>query len=769
MVMRSIASRMALWVLAGSALVLGLIGIWLLDLTRAQILEHTHHEAAALAANAGSQIQNRLDRVAVSARIVSSMIATQPGDAEQLLRDALKANTDLSGMAAAFKPLLVQAHPDMHSPFVSRGDDGKVISRDLLEDTGSYAEQTWFLGGLSCSAGCWQRPFFSKSRHRQLINYSFVIDRDNHPVGIINADVTLDWLHKILASVDKPPGAYVFVLDSDGNYLAHDNPNLLSKRADTPILKLLASDRPTSARLPVAQNTQARGPVWIYSEPIDGTRWRLGLAIPEIQIYAGVRHIFLLSLALGLLALFGVAMMTLLIIRRMMAPLGVLADRAAHVARGELDFELPAVKHHDEVGSLTKSFDRMRHELALHMEDLARVAREKQRLASELEIAHQIQIGLLPNEHYFDINCTSFELHAALRPARAVGGDLYSYFMLDATRLYVLVGDVSDKGIPAALFMAQTITLAKSLAPRAPSPDIMLQLLNQELCRGNDSCMFVTLLCGLLDTGNGEITLASAGHEPPVLCSSSVTRLIEVETGSVLGLNEDASYPRHRMTMQPGQTLVLYTDGITEASNHEQQMYGLERTIECLSKIPQEAAPEGYIRQLIADMDQFVADAPQFDDITALALSWHGSKPEVTQLLIDNQLAGVFAALDQCDEMLAAAGTSPLLRDDIRLVLEELLVNTVSYGYPDARAAQISLQLEIGTGAITIELADDAAAFDPLQSEPPELTGDIADREDVGGLGVHLVRTLTSEMRYTHTDTGNHLQLRFNHPFEERS
>jgi len=213
----------------------------------------------------------------------------------------------------------------------------------------------------------------------------------------------------------------------------------------------------------------------------------------------------------------------------------------------------------------------------------------------------------------------------------------------------------------------------------------------------------------------------------------------------------------------------MYTDGITEASNHDQQMYGLERTVECLSKMPQEAAPGGYIRQLIADVDQFVADAPQFDDITALALSWHGNTPKTMQLIIDNQLPDVFNALDQCDDMLSTAGTPAFLRDDIRLVLEELLVNTVSYGYPDARAGQINLQLEVGAGDIRIELVDDDIGFDPLKSEAPELTGDIADRDEEGGLGVHLVRALASEIRYTDTGTCNHLQLRFNHPSEERS
>jgi sigma-B regulation protein RsbU (phosphoserine phosphatase) len=762
--LRSTASRTALWVLIGSTLVLAAIGALLLNLTRTQILEHTHHEAAALAAHAGSQIQARIDRVAVSARMLAAIIDTRQDDAEPLLRDTLAANLDMDGLAAVFRPSPNPADAPPYSPFVSRLDNGTLNSRDLSRDASPYWNNNWFLGGLGCSNGCWQRAFFSQSRHRHLINYSVAISRDGHPVGIINADVTLDWLHQILGSLAKPDGAYAFVLDSDGNYLAHDNPDLVGKRGAAALLGALASDQPESKRLPVAQNPRVHGAVWVYSAPIEGTRWRLGLVVPEYQTYAGVRRIFVLSLALGLLALLGVALITLLTIRRTMAPLGVLADRAEHVARGELDFELPPPRRPDEVGRLTQSFDQMRRELALHLENLARVAREKQRLASELEIAHQIQIGLLPSEHYLDAICAYFELHAALRPARAVGGDLYSYFMLDPQRFFVMVGDVSDKGIPAALFMAQTITLAKALAPRAQTPQNLLRLLNLELCRGNDSCMFVTLLCGLLDTGNGSLVLASAGHEPPILCGRGAPQLLDFPTGAVLGLYEDSDYPEHRLRLRQGETLLMYTDGITEASDHEQQMYGIERTVESLAQVPPTAPTAGYIERLLGDVDRFVAEAAQADDITVLALTWHGATAPGTEMCIGDQLADVFGALDRCENVLQEADVPAALRSDMRLVLEEPMVNTVEYGYPDGRPGQIRILLQPQPDAVAIELIDDGVAFDPLQSATPDLTGDLADREQVGGLGIHLARTMASEMRYTRDADGNHLLLRFTYP-----
>ncbi|WP_460874946.1 SpoIIE family protein phosphatase [Rhodanobacter koreensis] len=760
---------MALWVLTGSTVVLAAVGILLLSLTRTQILQHTHHEAAALAAGAGSEIQARIDRVATSAQMLATIIATRQESAEPLLRDTLQANHDMDGLAAVFRPSPDPLDARPYSPFVSRLDNGTLASRDLSSDAKPYWNSNWFLGGLSCSAGCWQRPFLSLSRQRQLINYSVAINREGHPVGIINADVTLDWLHQILGHLDKPEGAYAFVLDSDGDYLAHDNPALVGKRGTPALLDVLASDRAESVRLSASQNPRVHGAVWVYSAPIEGTHWRLGLVIPEVRIYASVRRIFLWGLALGMLALLGVALITLLTVRRTMAPLGVLADRAEHVARGELDFELPSTSRHDEVGRLTQSFDQMRHELALHLQDLARVAREKQRLASELEIAHQIQVGLLPSEHYLDAVCANFELHAALRPARAVGGDLYSYFMLDPQRFFVMVGDVSDKGIPAALFMAQTITLAKALAPRAQTPQHLLRLLNLELCRGNDSCMFVTLLCGLLDTNSGDLVLASAGHEPPVLCGHGAPRLLDFATGAVLGLYEDSDYPEHLQRLRQGETLLMYTDGITEASDHQQQMYGIERTVACLAQVPAAAPTAGYIERLLGDVDRFVAGAAQADDITLLALTWHGAAQSHTEVCIASRLEDVFAGLDRCEHLLQEADVTFSLRCDVRLVLEELLVNTVEYGYPDGRSGQIRVLLHPGPDTVTVELIDDGIAFDPLQSALPSLPGDLADREQIGGLGIHLARSVTSEMRYTRNAHGNHLLLRFIHPNQDGS
>ncbi|KGI77178.1 SpoIIE family protein phosphatase [Oleiagrimonas soli] len=759
----SIASRLALWALLGSMLVLAISGTILFIHTRDTVLAHTHREAGALARGAASRIEARLDRVVVSTQQLAALIDPSSPDADKLLRQALKANHDLSGLAVAFRPGDGTIAP---APFVSRDSEGRMHGRDLRDDPTHYWQQNWFLGGLTCRKGCWQRPFFSKSRQRWLINFSVAIVRKDKPIGLVNADVSLDWLRDILGTLRKPDGAQAFVMGGDGVYLAHDRHDLTGHPGSPALLKALAARNGAPALLSARHAADLDEASWLYGAPIKGSYWSLGLLVPERRIYAPLRHLFIIDLSIGTLALLCIALMLLLVTRRMLAPLGVLAARAEHIARGETAFELPDIRGRDEVGRLTQSFDTMRQELAAHIEQLTEAVRAQQRLSSELEIAQQIQTSLLPSEHYIEARTTRFELHASLRPARAVGGDLYSYFMLDRHHFCVMVGDVSDKGIPAALFMARTITLAKALAAHTLSPQRMLKRLNQELCVGNESCMFVTLLCGVLDLRRGRFTMASAGHDPIMLCNEDGPRLIDAETGPAIGLDEDAAYPSHTVQLHAGDTLLMYTDGITEATDADMRMYGIERALRVLGQSPRPEKPSEYTHRLLSDLDRFVGSADQADDITILALSWHHTEDDgdtdVLELDLPGRIEDVFAALERCEQTMEASGIPGGVREDVRLVLEELMVNMVEHGHTGRTDGNIRLRLECDDDDVRVSLRDNGHPFNPLETKPPSTDTDGAtDPEQVGGFGIHLVRAMASELTYSHDDQGNHLQLRF--------
>jgi sigma-B regulation protein RsbU (phosphoserine phosphatase) len=445
-------------------------------------------------------------------------------------------------------------------------------------------------------------------------------------IGVADTTISLDWLQKLLGELTKPDHASAFVLDANGEFLAHDWVSYIGTRGSRPLLAAVAANR-NPFRLTPEDGGRVSEPVWIYFVPIKGTRWIFGLNMPERQVLADLRRTYMVDILLGVLALAGVSLITLVVTRRLMAPLGVLAERAENVSRGDLDFALPVVRRNDEVGRLTRAFDQMRHQLAGHIDTAKRTAREQERMASELEIARQIQLALIPEAHWL-ADDGRLELHAALRPASAVGGDLYTYFALGARHVCVMVGDVSDKGIPAALFMARTITLARTIATHARSPSDILGALNRELCKGNDTCMFVTLLCGVVETETGLLALASAGHEQPVLHAGGSAIMVDVETGPALGLDREARYPVRVLTLLGGDTVLMYTDGVSEAHAGNQKLYGAHALLESVSRVEEGATPEAFVDRVLEDVDAYVEGAPAYDDIALLALTWHDTSAE---------------------------------------------------------------------------------------------------------------------------------------------
>ncbi|GGA52025.1 SpoIIE family protein phosphatase [Dyella nitratireducens] len=772
MSLRSLAWRLALWVLAGAALVFVASGYLLFHLVGKQLLQQAQRESAALASQGSSLVQLRLNDITNTTRVLAAVIEPRPRNAASLIHDALADNADLAGLAAAFVPGSTAAQEAGQSPFVDRQSDGTLAHRDLFKDPQPYWNATWFQQGLVCNQGCWHPVFWSQSRHRLLVSYSAPMQADDNTIGVVNADVTLDWLQGVLLSMHLPAGTHAFVMDQQGRYLANDAVEQVGKEAQTTLLSQLSA--PSLPEYANAHRLNLQGErAWMYDQPIAGTQWKFAVVVPEELIYAQVRHAFMSVLVLGALTILLLGLIVMITIRRTLAPLGVLAERAELVARGALDFALPRVRRHDEVGRLTHAFDRMRLELAAHLEELTRVAQEQARLASELDIAQQIQTALLPGPHYLDARCQNFELFAVLKPARSVGGDLYSYFMLPNQRFCFMVGDVADKGIPAALFMARTITLAKAMASRAQSPQHLLQLINDELCRNNDSCMFVTLLCGFLDVATGYMTLASAGHDPPVLWGNQAPRWLPVTSGSALGLDEAASFPAIRVRLKPGDTLLMYTDGVTEAASKTLEQYGGERLLARLGQFHDATdgtGPRDPTKFLVEDIEAFSAGHGQSDDIALLALRWNHAGLDKGTLMLDlvfpATLEKVFDTLNLCAETLHEAGIRTDVRADVRLVLEELMVNMVHHGNLHGSERTIGLRMMIIDEAVLVELNHDGAPFDPLQFGSPTLTGDLADREDDGGLGIHLVRAMSSELNYTHDEDGNHLQLRFANPTE---
>ncbi|SEM87728.1 sigma-B regulation protein RsbU (phosphoserine phosphatase) [Luteibacter sp. UNCMF331Sha3.1] len=632
MVLRSVATRLALGVLVGSAIVLVVTGGLMLSHTREQMLAQTEQEASAVSGWAATRIEGRLDAVARVARVMAGILGSRRDEAPAIIRDTLAVNPEVVDITAAFIPRNTSAPRDADAPLARRGNDGSLTLSSRLADAETYWMAPWFVRGLNCERGCWQAPFRMPGRSDTLVGYSVAIPGNGDSVaGVADVTISVGWLQQLLGELNKPDHASAFVVDANGMFLAHDWSSYVGTRGSKPFVAALAAHR-NPVRITPEMGGRVSEPVWVYFVPIAGTTWTAGLTMPEREVLADLRRTYYVDILLGLVALAGVSLIALVITRRLMAPLAVLSDRAEDVARGELDFALPNVRRRDEVGRLTRAFDQMRRQLAGHIDSAKQIAREQERMASELDIARQIQLALIPEPHWLAAD-GHVEVHAALRPASAVGGDLYTYFALGARHICVMVGDVSDKGIPAALFMARTITLARTLATHARSPSDILGSLNRELCKGNDTCMFVTLLCGVLETETGLLSLASAGHEQPVLHAGGSALLVDVETGPALGIDREARYPVRVLTLLGGDTVLMYTDGVSEAHADNQKLYGTHAILDSVARVQDGASTEAYIDQVLGDVDAYTAGAPAYDDIALLALTWH--EHGVTEVPLD--------------------------------------------------------------------------------------------------------------------------------------
>ncbi len=251
---------------------------------------------------------------------------------------------------------------------------------------------------------------------------------------------------------------------------------------------------------------------------------------------------------------------------------------------------------------------------------------EKHTIEGELNAAREIQMSMVPKMFPPFPDRPEFELSAVLEPAKEVGGDFYDFFFVDHHHLVFLLGDVSGKGIPASLFMAVTKTLLKAVADEDTSIDQVLFKVNNRLCEGNDMSMFATVFCGIIDTRTGKVEYSNAGHNPPVLCRRSGNpEYLETQGSLPIASFEDSPYVKETFTLGIGDTIIIYSDGVTEAMNKAEELFSEERLLTSLREVNGQH-PNELLKKILADVHGHAADAPQSDDITILALQYKGVK-----------------------------------------------------------------------------------------------------------------------------------------------
>lgn len=454
---------------------------------------------------------------------------------------------------------------------------------------------------------------------------------DGEIVGMIGATVLLNTLSRIAESINIGNGSFGYIVDRNALLIAHPNEDLRMS------LNLLESAEYGFEGLDAVgeQMIQGKPGLITYKRP-DGSgfltlfhpiphspNWSLGVALLEDQLMGTAKNLMhkIVLIMLGIIVV--VILLIYLISARIATPIMLLDEGVKQVSSGDLDHTL-SIKTGDEIEHLAFSFNKMTIDLKKHIEVLQATTAEKERIEGELQAANKIQHSMLPRLFPAFPDVPSLDLYASMEPAREVGGDFYDFFIIDDNYLYFSIGDVSGKGVGAALFMVITKTILKNQAlQRKPLPEIVFQT-NNMLCSDNDENMFVTVFIGVLNLVNGELEYVCAGHNPPAISAkNSEFIFLEIDNALVLGGMEDYPYKSFKKKLGPGDMLFLYTDGVTEAMNEEGELYDNLRLFNCLNSNIGENS-RSLVSSIREDIGLFVRGTPASDDITMLAVMLKG-------------------------------------------------------------------------------------------------------------------------------------------------
>lgn len=636
---RTIRARMMAWILGVTGLILAGVMLWSYTTSRERIKSEMREKARFLADGAARRIDAKLG---VLQGIVGGMALSLeaqnldiPFDqARAMQTQCLRENPGIYGCCIALEPdMAPDGWPDLAAYEHRKG--GKVEYIDLSGPDHVHTREDWYTLPKYLGQPVWSEPY--QWDGVLMVTYSVPIrvlsPEGRRFAGVITCDLTIDWIEKLLEDLPLGEDGYGLLMSRNGTYVSHPLQELvlnetifsIAEARNDPALRAIGHRMVSGDPDIMPFVSFATGELsWLAFTPLRSADWIMGALISWDEMNKAVLQLSHRQGIVGIVGLLLLALAVGLIARSIARPISRLRDAAGVLAGGNLDADLPTPRGCDEISHLTGAFSDMRDNLKRYIADLRETTAARERILGELRVAHDIQMGLVPRDFSPFPGRTDLDLFAVLEPAREIGGDLYDFFPLDNDRLVVAVGDVSGKGVPAALFMAVTRSFIRSVFRSESDPARAMEFVNNALAEGNESCMFVTLFCAVLRLSDGTLQFSNAGHNPPLLRHPDGRQeWITDPHGSMAGAMPSSTYTTGTITLQPETNLILYTDGVTEAMNAAGDMYGEER----LAGLIHDAV--GGCRKmtefLIADIKRFAAGTEPSDDITIVMLRRKGS------------------------------------------------------------------------------------------------------------------------------------------------
>ena len=485
----------------------------------------------------------------------------------------------------------------------------------------------------------------------------------------------------------------------------------------------------------------------------------------QMDVLAAERNTFLNKVALALvgLLLLVIAGQGVYLHRVLLRPLNLVTEEAARFSRenrAAAQKLREVILNKDEIGQLADSIDRMEEQIETYITDITRITAERERISTELSLATRIQAAFVPHIFPPFPNRPEFDLYASMDPAKEVGGDFYDFFLIDEDHLCLVMADVSGKGVPAALFMMVSKIILQSCAMLGQSPAEILTKTNEAICSNNQEGMFVTVWLGILEISTGKLTAANAGHEYPVLkVADGSFALYKDRHGLVIGGMSGVRYRPYELQLTPGAKLFVYTDGVPEATNAQNELFGTDRMIAALNE-DASAGPEDILKNVRRSVDDFVQEAEQFDDLTMLCLEYKGPQAQpARELTVEAAVENIPAVTEFLEAELDAVGCPMKAKMQLTMAVDEIMANIAQYAYaPGTGPVTLRFAFEEATRTATLTFLDKGMPYDPLQREDPDVSLSAEDRP-IGGLGIYLVKKTMDHVAYEYKYSQNVLTI----------
>ena len=729
----TLATRLTRWIMLTVFFIMTVVTILIFYKSTTAMMEQARERSMGMMANTNGRTYGVLTNVEVAIANTVPEIEERlnsPDDLYSIVERILRLNPVIVGSAIAFEPNYYPDKGIFFSPYAYRQDATTIATKQLGNKDYNYHSMDWYQIPKQLGKAYWSDPYYDiGGGDMAMTTYSLpLFDKQGKMYAIVTADISIDWLTSQMQKIDELNNkniqkrneddikAYSFIIGRNGTYIVHpDKERILNQsyfsyaKETKDTLDDFIGHEMIDGMTGMEKFSDNGISSAIFFTPIERTGWSMAIVIPNQTMYQDAFTLggIIVSLMLvGLIILFFICRFT---IRRITRPLQLFADSADEIAKGHFQNELPVIHSEDEMRQLRNSFQQMQTSLVRQIEETKTINEAKGRMESELQIARNIQMSMLPKIFPPYPDRDDIDIYACLTPAKEVGGDLYDFFIRDE-KLYLCMGDVSGKGIPASLVMAVTRSLFRTVSAHESNPAKIVGHINDNIAEDNESNMFVTFWVGVLDLPTGRLRYCNAGHCAPVLIFDD-------------------------------QRMLATAQQIYDSKDYD---------------------PLHVVETMEQAVKEFVGNAEQSDDLTMMAVQYRKEQKHIRMqhsITLKNDIEQVPQLADFVDMVCEELDFDPSLAIQMNLAIEEAVVNVMSYAYPAGVVGNVNIEAQADEERLKFTITDNGIPFDPTAKAEVDTTLSAEDRP-IGGLGIHLVRQLMDSINYERIDGKNILTLR---------